>query len=52
MISGIATALLMGMFIGVWFWAWSKRRTTDFNEAAQLPLVEPASPQPREGSQA
>lgn len=51
MISGIATALLMALFLGVWLWAWSKRRTADFDEAAHLPLVERA-PQPREKPQA
>lgn len=47
MISGIATALMLVAFLGVWAWAWSKRRQHDFNEAAQLPLSERA-PQPKE----
>ena len=38
MISGIFTALLLVMFIGLIFWAWSKRRKIDFDEASKLPL--------------
>lgn len=38
MISGIFTAFLLLMFIGLIFWAWSKRRKPDFDEASKLPL--------------
>lgn len=51
MISGLSTALLLVMFLGVWAWAFSKRRQADFNEAAQLPLDERA-PQPKEDKRA
>ncbi|MGD9386719.1 MAG: cbb3-type cytochrome c oxidase subunit 3 [Gammaproteobacteria bacterium] len=34
------TLLLMAAFIGVVAWAWSRRRHTDFKEAAHLPLEE------------
>ena len=27
-------------FIGVWIWAWSKKRKNDFEESANLPLEE------------
>ena len=27
-------------FIGVWIWAWSKKRKSDFEESANLPLEE------------
>ncbi len=37
---GIMTLLLMVLFIGLVFWAYSRRRKTDFNEASQLPLEE------------
>lgn len=38
-------ALLIAMFvgfIGMWIWAWSKKRKPDFDEAARLPLEEDA----------
>lgn len=38
MISGIFTTLALVAFIGVVFWAWDKRNTKRFEEAAQLPL--------------
>ncbi|HEY6545533.1 MAG TPA: CcoQ/FixQ family Cbb3-type cytochrome c oxidase assembly chaperone [Dokdonella sp.] len=42
MISGILIAVMMVLFLGLVAWAWSGRRRDDFNEAAQLPLVERA----------
>jgi cytochrome c oxidase cbb3-type subunit 4 len=44
MISGILTAILLLTFIGIWAWAWSRRRQPDFNEAANLPLESSAAP--------
>lgn len=38
MISGIFTALLLIIFLGLITWAWSARRRDDFAEAARLPL--------------
>ena len=38
MLSGIITAILLVLFIVGWMWAWSPRRTRDFDEAARLPL--------------
>ena len=34
----IATLLSFVVFIGIVWWAWSKRRSTDFSEAAFLPF--------------
>lgn len=48
MISGLAIALMMVLFLGLWSWAWSKRHQADFNEAAQLPLIEAAPRQPKD----
>ncbi|RYD16920.1 MAG: cbb3-type cytochrome c oxidase subunit 3 [Lysobacteraceae bacterium] len=42
MISGILIAVMMVLFLGLVAWAWSSGRREDFNEAAQLPLVERA----------
>ena len=38
MLSGIVTTVLMLLFLAGWAWAWSPRRTRDFDEAARLPL--------------
>ena len=34
----IATLVSFGAFIGIVWWAWSKRRSNDFSEAANLPF--------------
>ena len=39
----IRGAILVGLivgFVGVWVWAWSKRRKSDFEAAARMPLEE------------
>lgn len=36
--SGIVTALLLLLFIGLVAWAWSSKRKADFDAAARLPL--------------
>jgi cytochrome c oxidase cbb3-type subunit IV len=35
---GVLTAILMLLFIGLVFWAYSRRRNEDFDAAARLPL--------------
>lgn len=35
----ILIALIVG-FIGMWAWAWSKKRQPEFEQAARLPLEE------------
>ena len=37
-LSGIATAVLLAIFVGGWMWAWSARRRQDFEAASRLPL--------------
>lgn len=37
---GIATALALIAFIGVWIWAWSGKRKRSFDEAANLPFAD------------
>lgn len=37
---GLSTALLMVAFIGLCFWAYSKRRHRAFEEAANLPFAD------------
>jgi cytochrome c oxidase cbb3-type subunit IV len=42
---GVITALLMALFIGLVFWAYSRRRHADFTAAAALPLHDDAHSQ-------
>ena len=35
---GIMTGVLLALFVWLVFWAWSKARKPDFDEAARLPL--------------
>ncbi len=37
---GLSTALLMVGFIGMCFWAFSRKRKRSFEEAAQLPFAD------------
>ena len=37
---GLLTAILLFSFVGLWVWAWSSRRRTDFEASASLPLEE------------
>ncbi|WP_311065299.1 cbb3-type cytochrome c oxidase subunit 3 [Halomonas sp. DWK9] len=37
---GLITLILIFAFIGIFFWAYSKRRKTDFDEAAHLPFAD------------
>jgi cytochrome c oxidase cbb3-type subunit 4 len=39
---GIITGALLGLFIWLVFWAWSRSRKSDFDAAARLPLDEEA----------
>ena len=40
MLNGIITALCLIAFIGIVFWAYSKKRKERFEEASRLPLIE------------
>ena len=39
LIRGLSTLVLFVAFIGMVIWAYSKKRKSDFNEAANLPFV-------------
>ncbi len=41
---GILTAVLMVLFVGLVLWAYSRRRTEEFEAAAQLPLGDDRAP--------
>jgi cbb3-type cytochrome oxidase subunit 3 len=38
--SGLSTVLSVGLFVGVLVWVLSKKRDKDFEEAANLPLMD------------
>lgn len=38
LIRGLITVALLVLFIGLWVWSWSKKRSAMFDAAAQLPL--------------
>lgn len=40
MISGIYTGLMLVVFLGIVFWAWSTKNKTKFKEASQMALKE------------
>jgi cytochrome c oxidase cbb3-type subunit IV len=46
MVSGIITALLLGLFVAGWIWAWRPSRKADFDAAARLPLDNDGEQQP------
>jgi len=41
---GILTAVLMVLFVGLVFWAYSRRRDAEFEAAARLPLGDDEMP--------
>lgn len=43
---GAITVVLLIAFLGIWVWAWSKRRKKDFDESARLPLGDDRRPPP------
>ena len=45
MLSGIFTAFLILLFLGIVAWAYSVDRRLDFSQAAQLPLEKPSAPE-------
>jgi cytochrome c oxidase cbb3-type subunit 4 len=40
LIRGILTAVTFIAFVGIWAWAWSSHRKSDFDASAALPLEE------------
>lgn len=41
---GLTTAALLLLFIGLWVWTWSKKRSAEFDAASQLPLEDSRQP--------
>ena len=46
-IRGLLTAVLLLLFIGVVLWAFSRRRSDEFAEAARVPLADDKNPTAR-----
>ena len=44
LIRTVVTVASFVIFLGLMAWAWSKRRAPDFEQAAQLPFADDASP--------
>ena len=49
LIRGLLTAVLFVLFIGLWLRSWSKKRHSEYDAAAQLPLEEGDAP-PKQSS--
>ncbi|MDT8894954.1 cbb3-type cytochrome c oxidase subunit 3 [Halomonas sp. I1] len=45
-LNGIIIILLIAAFVGLIFWAYSKGRRADFDEAARLPFADDPAPSP------
>lgn len=37
-VRGLLTVALLGLFIGMWVWSWSRKRSADFAASSRLPL--------------
>jgi cytochrome c oxidase cbb3-type subunit 4 len=49
LLRGVFTALMLVLFVGICFWAWSGRRKSTFDEAARRPLEPDADAPPAPG---
>jgi cytochrome c oxidase cbb3-type subunit 4 len=43
-VRGLITAILLILFIGLWFFSWSKKRSKVYDAASQLPLEDDSRP--------
>ena len=43
----LAASLHVLLFVGVMVWSWSKRRASEFEEAAQLPFLDEPAEHPQ-----
>ena len=50
LVRGAVLILLILGFLGIWAWAWSRKRNATFEEASRLPLVEDFGQIPQEDS--
>jgi cytochrome c oxidase cbb3-type subunit 4 len=47
---GVSILVLMGLFLGIWTWAWNRRNKDTFDAAARLPLEHDRIATRREGN--
>jgi cytochrome c oxidase cbb3-type subunit IV len=45
-LSGIFTAILLVLFVGMWVWAFSSRQRARFEKAARMPLEDDPEQRP------
>lgn len=43
-VRGLITLLILVLFIGIWAWSWSRKRHTEFDAAARMPLGDDSCP--------
>jgi cytochrome c oxidase cbb3-type subunit IV len=48
----LSTVMLLLVFVGIVFWAYSRQRLAAFDAAARLPLIDDDAPTPSVGPQA
>ena len=44
LVRGLITAVVLALFVGIWAWSFSRKRSKEFDAAAQLPLGDDTSP--------
>jgi len=44
LIRGLITAILLVLFIGLWIYSWSRKRSNVYEAASQLPLEDDSHP--------
>ena len=44
LLRGAALILLIIGFIGLWIWAWSRKRKPEFDQASRMPLEDDITP--------
>jgi len=44
LVQGLITAVLLVLFIGLWARTWSKKRNTEYEAAAHMPLADDDRP--------
>lgn len=50
-VRGLITATLLVLFIGLWFFIWSKKRNKEYEAASQLPLEDGSHPPPTDNTE-
>lgn len=43
-VRGLITIMVLVLFVGIWAWSWSRKRHTEFDAAARMPLDDDSCP--------